>query len=251
MPKFTKRTLIAKMTPFFIAEKALKKSGSQFPYFTGANPRNAIVSRSSETAMEGEYNHRSREKWDGIVKLSGWPRNTDISNVRYFIDNPTPLSYIKSKMQICYDHQNLCDGNVYVQFKSFSAANTCVDRSKTIHGQLNCQIECCHSSNIEMRKALVISLKNQADYKIKYEHQQNIEIAQEAAEFFAESTANDYSQGYQDQSYGHNSYGNNYYQEHRDKRWQNAAKSCFLLKFFPILFFILVDQDTDQYREFF
>ena len=140
-------------------ESALGRSGTRT---SGENSRRVTVSKSTLADMtDPNAAIKNKDKWDGIVKLRGFPGAATIDHVNEFLNG---VEYNKSSIVMPRNHNDMAIGEVYVQFYGYNEAQNALARSKQVLESLEPQryIEVLKSSNNELRKCIVATIKQNA-----------------------------------------------------------------------------------------
>ena len=91
-------------------------------------------------------------KWDGTVRLYGFTYDSTINTVQEFCQNLNP---IPSRILLEKDSQGRHNGNVFIQFYTFSDAEEAIRRDKRVVKSIDRYIDAEPSSNAAFRKALL------------------------------------------------------------------------------------------------
>ena len=127
----------------------------------GETSRRITVTASSPEEMENPNAALAarREKWDGIIKVKGFPPHSTLEHVKEFLDG---LEYQEESLIMPRNNKDESIGEAYVQFLSYLQASNCLERHKGIHGSLQCAISVFKTSNVELRKCMVATMKANA-----------------------------------------------------------------------------------------
>ena len=142
------------------AENALARSGTRT---SGENSRRITVSKSSPEEMDDpDSSIRNKDKWDGIMKLRGFPGKATVQHVKDFLEG---INYNENSIVMPRNHQDMSIGEAFVQFNSYGDAEIALARNREILKTLQPEryIETLKSTNLELRRCIVATIKQNAN----------------------------------------------------------------------------------------